>query len=160
MQDKVWLSKKPSLVFTARKVNIFFDWKLWDMNTRPPLSPLCWNKGLCKPVKMEPTPAYIPWHYGFYRSPWLGLSYPASSRFSSPLTSKVDSSLKALALRSSEQESVKILELKIDSYIGNLERYIFTPSPFPSFISKKIESIEEVLKTLTELSLKLVLPDS
>ena len=62
----------------------------------------------------------------------------------------MDSSLKALALRSSEQESVKILELKIDSYIGNLERYIFTPSPFPSFISKKTESVEEVLKTLRE----------
>ena len=99
---------------------------------------------------MEPTPAYIPQCYWFYRSLQLGLSYPASSRFSSPLTSKVDSSLKALALRSSEQESVKILELKIDSYVGNLERYIFTPSPFPSFISKKIESIEEVLKTLRE----------
>ena len=42
------------------------------------------------------------------------------------------------------------MELKIDSYIGNIERYIFTPSPFPSFISKKIESIEEVLKTLRE----------
>ena len=62
----------------------------------------------------------------------------------------MDSSLKALALCSSEQESVKILELKIYSYIRNLERYIFTPSPFPSFISKKIESIEEVLKTLRE----------
>ena len=91
---------------------------------------------------MESIPKYIPNRQGFYRSQRSGLSYP-------PITSKVNLS-STITVSPFEKESVKILKLRVDSYIENLERYISKPSPFAFFISQKIKSIKEVVETLRE----------